>query len=136
MVQIQVGDDEGVHLMDMAKETCLIASNEEDEAAEKRPFNGPFTFLTELFFLTHRALELGVKVVHNQMVQLTQELNRIERAYQDAYNQRADVVQLIQQRMDQMMSTYLSYKVIKNLIRIPTESCKLQESLKKILRSF
>lgn len=105
-----VGDEEGVHLLDMSKETCLIASNEEEEAAERRPFNGPFTFLTELFYLTHRALELGVKVVHNQMVQLTQELNRIERAYQDAHNQRAEVSQLIQQRMDQMMSTYLSYK--------------------------
>ena len=113
-----MGDEEGVHLLDMSKETCLIASNEEEEAAERRPFNGPFTFLTELFYLTHRALELGVKVVHNQMVQLTQELNRIERAYQDAHNQRAEVSQLIQQRMDQMMSTYLSYKVNKNSKRI------------------
>lgn len=109
-----MGDNEGVHLLDMSKETCLIAYNEEEEATEKRPYNGPFTFLTELFFLTHRALELGVKVVHNQMVQLTQELNRIERAYQDAQNQRAEVAQLIQQRMDHMMSTYLSYKVIKS----------------------
>ena len=55
-----------------------------------------------------------MKVVHNQMVQLTQELNRIERAYQDAQNQRAEVAQLIQQRMDHMMSTYLSYKVVKS----------------------
>ena len=73
----------------------------------------PFSFLTEIFYFVHRALELGFKPANTKLLQLNQELNRIQRAYQDAQNQPngSQVVEMIQQRMDQMMSSYLSYKV-------------------------
>ena len=60
--------------------------------------------------MTHRALELGVKAVHSQMLQMSQNVNRLQKAYQDA-EQNDHVVQQIQERMDVMMSSYLYFKV-------------------------
>lgn len=100
--------ESGVHLSNLDKETCLTPSDN-----RPAPTSLPFSFTTEIFYLTHRALELGAKSLHNQMVQLSQSLNRLQRAYQDASQSgQSPVAQEIQERMDVMMSSYLSLKVI------------------------
>jgi ubiquitin conjugation factor E4 A len=100
--------DNGVHI-DLHKETCLIT--QENRPAAKTL---PYSFSTELFYMTHRALELGVKAVHSQMLQMSQNFNRLQRAYQDAEQSgQTPVAQQIQERMDVMMSSYLCFKVIK-----------------------
>jgi hypothetical protein len=66
--------------------------------------------------MTHRALELGAKAVHSQMLQMSQNFNRLQRAYQDAEQSgQTPVAQQIQERMDVMMSSYLCFKVKFNL---------------------
>ena len=97
--------DNGVHIADLHKETFL--KNQENWPTAKTI---PFTLFTELFYMTHRALELGVKAVHSQMLQMSQNVNRLQKAYQDA-EQNDHVVQQIQERMDVMMSSYLYFKV-------------------------
>ena len=99
--------DNGVHIADLHKETCLITQ-------ENRPCaqSLPYSFSTELFFLTHRAMELGAKAVHSQMLQMSQNFSRLQRAYQDAQQSgQTPVAEQIQERMDVMMSSYLSFKV-------------------------
>ena len=102
----QISDTNGIHMDELYKETCLLTASED----EKRPCNAPFSFLTEVFYLAHRALELGSKVVHSQMVQMSQDLNRMQRAYQDAQSQQREVAEEIQRTMDRLMTTYLSCK--------------------------
>ncbi|KAK4037381.1 ubiquitin conjugation factor E4 A isoform X1 [Daphnia magna] len=104
----KVTDGNGVHIADLHKETCLITQ-------ENRPMARtlPYSFSTELFFLTHRALELGAKAVHSQMLQMSQNFSRLQRAYQDAEQSgQTPVVQQIQERMDVMMSSYLCFKAV------------------------
>lgn len=43
----------------MHSETCLIPTSE----GEARPVATSFSFVTECFFLTHRALDLGYRVI-------------------------------------------------------------------------
>lgn len=96
-----------VRLRDLHKETCLTVSSSRAEPAEN------YSFTTELFYATHKALELGPKVLHNQMIQLSQDFTRLQRAYTDAQQSGQTVVaEQIQERMDQMMSSYLSFKAI------------------------
>lgn len=105
---MQIGEDQGIHMDGLYKETCLISSVENEVV----PCQFPFSFMTEVFFLTHRALELANKAVHGQLVKLSQDLNQLQRAYQDSQGQNnSEVAGQIQQRMDHFMSIYLSCKV-------------------------
>ena len=57
-------------------------------------------------------MELGAKAVHSQMLQMSQNFSRLQRAYQDAQQSgQTPVAEQIQERMDVMMSSYLSFKV-------------------------
>ena len=106
-ILLRYSNDNGVHIADLHKETCLITQ-------ENRPCaqSLPYSFSTELFFLTHRAMELGAKAVHSQMLQMSQNFSRLQRAYQDAQQSgQTPVAEQIQERMDVMMSSYLSFKV-------------------------
>ena len=63
-----MNDDEarekGVHLRGLHSETCLIPTSD----GEKRPVARSFSFVTECFFLTHRALDLGYRVVLEKLI--------------------------------------------------------------------
>lgn len=47
----------------MSQETCMIPTPE----GEPRPMADSFTFVTECFFMTHRALDLGYRVVIDKL---------------------------------------------------------------------
>lgn len=46
-------------MKELSSETCLIPTPE----GENRPIAHSFGFVTECFFLTHRALDLGYRVI-------------------------------------------------------------------------
>ncbi|XP_076302287.1 ubiquitin conjugation factor E4 A-like, partial [Lasioglossum baleicum] len=84
---VDVNDqDEGVspiiHLKGMSSETCLIPTSE----GIARPVAKTFGFITECFFLTHRALDLGYRVVSDKLLRTNQGLITIQRIYQNAQN--------------------------------------------------
>lgn len=68
-----------VHLKNLHSETCLIpvAENEKRLLAQ-----GEFTFITECFFMTHSALELGVKACLDRLMNLNQEIGRMQELMQ------------------------------------------------------
>lgn len=55
------------------KETCLIPA----ENPENRPKSANFSFVTVIFFLTHRAIDLGFRVGVERLVRLNQDLQRL-----------------------------------------------------------
>lgn len=76
-----------------------------------RPVAKTFGFTTECFFLTHRALDLGYRVVLDKLLRTNQDLVRIQRVYQDAQNGgRSEVFDIITQRMEAEMTKYLSLR--------------------------
>ncbi|XP_031827892.1 ubiquitination factor E4A [Nomia melanderi] len=96
-----------VHLKGLSLETCLIPVSE----GEARPVASTFSFTTECFFLTHRALDLGYRVVLDKLLRTNQDLFRIQRVYVDALNGgSSEVLELITQRMEEEMTKYLSLK--------------------------
>ena len=100
--------ENGANLKEFNKETCLIGPTDLNPEFIQQPFS----FSTELFFMTHRSLELGNRTVHAQLVKLSQELSRLQRAFQDANGQSGQAAEQIQERMDHLMSSYLCLKAV------------------------
>ena len=97
------GDSEmhskGVHMKKLASETCLIPAPE----GTPRPTSETYGFVSECFYLAHKALDLGFRVTYEHLMRLNQDLARIQRAYIDVQNQggvNSDLVQVIGERME------------------------------------
>ncbi|XP_011696774.1 PREDICTED: ubiquitin conjugation factor E4 A [Wasmannia auropunctata] len=97
----------GIHMKGLNSETCLVPTPEDG----CRPISNSFGFITECFFLTHRALDLGYRVILDKFLKTNQDLARIQRAYNDARTGgSSEVLELITQRMESEMIKYLSLK--------------------------
>lgn len=89
----------GVHMKKLASETCLIPAPEDTS----RPLSETYGFVSECFYLAHKALDLGFRVTFEHLMRLNQNLARIQRAFIDARNQagaNSEVVQTISERME------------------------------------
>lgn len=111
-VIINDGEDtrvKGVHMKNSSSETCLIPT----EDGTTRPIAESYGFVTECFFMAHRAVDLGFRVVFERLMRLNQDLARMQRAFNDAQAQagaHSELVQAIGERMEMEMSRYLSFR--------------------------
>lgn len=69
-----------VHLKDFDKETCLIPFDEDEERITAKKYN----FITEIFFMTQKAVDLSYRVCIEKFMRMNREIHRIQSAYQDA----------------------------------------------------
>jgi ubiquitin conjugation factor E4 A len=97
------GDDEvclkGVHMKKLASETCLIPAPED----APRPLSETFSFVTECFYLAHKALDLGFRVTFRHLTKTGQDIAHTQRAYTGVQNQAgasSEVVQAVDERME------------------------------------
>jgi ubiquitin conjugation factor E4 A len=93
----------GVHMKKLSLETCLIPPPED----ASRPVAETYGFVSECFYLAHKALDLGFKVTFEHLMRLNQDLARIQRAFVDARSQagaNSEVVQTIGERMEVEMT--------------------------------
>lgn len=60
-------------MKDLSSETCLIPTPE----GESRPIANSFGFTTECFFLTHRALDLGYRVILDKFLRYEEKINPV-----------------------------------------------------------
>ncbi|XP_078043228.1 ubiquitination factor E4A [Augochlora pura] len=96
-----------IHLKGLSSETCLIPTSE----GGARPVAKTFSFTTECFYLTHRALDLGYRVVLDKLIRSNHDLLQIQRVYEDAQTGgSSEVFEIITQRREQEMTKYLSLK--------------------------
>ncbi|XP_076245661.1 ubiquitination factor E4A [Calliopsis andreniformis] len=96
-----------IHLKGMSSETCLIPTSDNDV----RPVAKSFGFTTECFFLTHRALDLGYRVVLDKLLRTSQNFARMQRAHQDAQSgESSEVVEVMTLFMEDEMTNYLSLR--------------------------
>jgi len=99
----------GVHLREMASATCLVTPDLGE--GEEREHSPSFNFSTELFFMTHRTLDLGFRTVHEKFVKLNQELNQLQNSYRNAQAAGGGpAAEQVHERMDAAMTKYLTIK--------------------------
>ncbi|KAF0298144.1 Ubiquitin conjugation factor E4 A [Amphibalanus amphitrite] len=97
------------HLADLDKETCLVPRPEDAPP----PAPGKFNFRTECFYLCHKTLQLGLKVLQDKLSKLNGELGRMQRVYRDALTQAAGQdaeLEGIKGRFEGLMQRYLCLK--------------------------
>ncbi|XP_037092632.1 ubiquitin conjugation factor E4 A-like [Pollicipes pollicipes] len=99
------------HLTGLDQETFLVPRGED---APPPPTPGKFNFRTECFYLCHKALQLGLKVLQDKLSKLNGELGRMQRVYRDALTQAAgadsESMEGIKTRFEALMQRYLSLK--------------------------
>jgi ubiquitin conjugation factor E4 A len=124
---VEVSEDsriKNVHLRDASKETCLVESVDPSErVCDVESFN----FITDIFFITHKSMDLGLRVCHEKLVKINQELGRQQDMYREMIQQNVNAEQreAVQKRTDNLMTRYLSLKAalllphsIANMMRV------------------
>lgn len=72
-----------VRLKKAWNETCLLPTDDGEERVTSETYN----FITELFFMTHKAIELSYRVGYENCIRITRENQNMSTAYQDAISQ-------------------------------------------------
>lgn len=66
--------EKGVHMKDVFKETCLLPLEENEERIVADKYN----FVTECFFMTHKAIDLGYRVCIEKLIRMSRELHQLQ----------------------------------------------------------
>lgn len=104
-----------VHMHGVDKETCLISLADENE---KRKTANTYSFVTEIFFMTHKAIDLGYRVCTEKFFQMNREMARMQNVYQDVQAQGgAEMAQNMMQALTAQMPKFLC---LQKLITEPT----------------
>lgn len=100
-----------VNMFNLYTETCLIPTSTD----ETRPTAPKYNFVTELFFMAHRTLDLSFRICVDQLVQLNQELSQLQRAYNDAVDQvggSSPVTDTLKVRIEEGYKKYRSLRAV------------------------
>ncbi|XP_055586147.1 ubiquitin conjugation factor E4 A [Uranotaenia lowii] len=109
----------GVHMLDTEKETCLLPVDENEVRLEAEKYN----FVSECFFMTHKAIDLGFRVCTEKFFRMNRELHRLQEIYQDtmlgggASGSNTDVANNIMQMLSTQTQQFLC---LQNLLREPS----------------
>lgn len=79
-VKTEEAEEKQVHMLDFDKETCLIPFDED----EKRVSAAKYNFVTEIFFMTQKCIDLSFRVCIEKVTRMNREIHRLQSAYQDS----------------------------------------------------
>lgn len=122
--------ERNVHMIDCDKETCLVpppddtpvvvddnnddtttataSSSDAATAATTRLTANTYNFITEIFFMAHKAIDLGYRVCIEKCFQMNRDFQRMQGAIQDAAAQGgSDVSQNLMQMLNTQMPNML-----------------------------
>ncbi|XP_030377001.1 ubiquitin conjugation factor E4 A [Scaptodrosophila lebanonensis] len=71
-----------IHLVKASEETCLLPTEEGEQRLTAEKYN----FITEIFYMTHKAFELGNRACIERLTRMMRELQNTQTAYQDVAN--------------------------------------------------
>lgn len=101
-------DSKKVHLKNVHSETCLIPVEENEKRLIAK---GEYSFITECFFMTHSALELGVKACLDRLMNLNQEIGRMQELLQtDRFTANENIRGILEDKMQSQLIKYISLK--------------------------
>lgn len=105
-----------INMHGLATETCLIPTSTDEVRSTAEKYN----FVTELFFMTHRALDLSFRICVDQLVQLNQELSQLQRAYNDAVTQVGGTSPITDTLKTRLEDGYRKYRSLRAVLIEPT----------------
>lgn len=79
-VKAEDAAEKQVHMKDFEKETCLVPFEENEERVTASKYN----FVTELFFMTQKAVDISYRVCIEKVTRMNREIHRLQSAYQDS----------------------------------------------------
>lgn len=90
-----------VHLRNLHSETCLLPIEENEKRLIAK---AEFSFITECFFMTHSALELGVKACLDRLMNLNQEIGRMQEVMaSDRFMQNENIRGILEDKMQSQL---------------------------------
>ncbi|XP_050319386.1 ubiquitin conjugation factor E4 A [Bactrocera neohumeralis] len=94
-----------VSILKAAEETCLLPIDEHETRIVAEKFN----FVTELFYMTHKAFELGYRACIERYTRMTRELHSLQTAYHDVAqtNPNNDLAKNLLRMLKEQMQQYL-----------------------------
>ncbi|XP_055389776.1 ubiquitin conjugation factor E4 A [Condylostylus longicornis] len=96
-----------VHLKNVCEETCLLPVEENQIRITVDNYN----FISDCFFMTHKAIDLSYRVCMEKFARMSREIHRLQGAYQDTMEQGAvDVAQNIMQMLTSQSQQFLCLK--------------------------
>lgn len=96
----------GAYTGDLGRQTTLIPQQEDKPPLHPKQYS----FISSCFFLTHRALHLGVQVVQQKLHKLSQELGRMQHELQEASAQGSPATEMMRSHMETRTTNLLSFK--------------------------
>ncbi|KAK8736683.1 hypothetical protein OTU49_004593 [Cherax quadricarinatus] len=96
----------GAYTGDLGKQTTLVPHPENSTRSHSKEYS----FISACFFLTHRALHLGIQVVQQKLHKLSQELGRMQHEFQDASAQGSPATEMMRSHMESRTTSLLSLK--------------------------
>lgn len=73
-------DKQTVHMTDMHKETCLVPATENEDRITADTYN----FVTECFYMTHKAIDLSYRVCIDKFFKMNRQVARLQNEFQMA----------------------------------------------------
>lgn len=104
----------GVHMHAVDKETCLIPFPNE---SQPRHTSSSYNFVTEVFYMTHRAIDLGYRVCIEKFFQMNREMARMQSVYRDVEAQGGS--EMMQNMMDALTTQMPKFLCLQKLIIEP-----------------
>ncbi|XP_054743888.1 ubiquitin conjugation factor E4 A [Anastrepha obliqua] len=94
-----------VSMLKATEETCLLPTEEN----ETRVVGEKFNFVTELFYMTHKAFELGYRACIERYSRMTRELHNLQTAYHDVAQSdpNNDLAKTMLRMLKEQMQQYL-----------------------------
>ncbi|XP_067621639.1 ubiquitin conjugation factor E4 A [Eurosta solidaginis] len=94
-----------VSMLNATEETCLLPTEENETRLVAEKFN----FVTELFYMTHKAFELGYRACIERYTRMTRELHNLQTAYHDVArtNPNNDLAKNLMRMLKEQMQQYL-----------------------------
>lgn len=95
-----------VHMHAMDKETCLISASDENQT---RKTSDTYNFVTEVFYMTHKAIDLSYRVCIEKFSQMNREMARMQELYREANAQGGgELARTMMDALKNQMPKYLS----------------------------
>lgn len=73
-------EKKSVHMVGADKETCLIPLPDE---GQQRQTSDSYNFVTEVFYMTHRTIDLSYRICIEKFSQLSREMGRVQTMYRE-----------------------------------------------------
>ncbi|CAB4059974.1 UBE4A [Lepeophtheirus salmonis] len=89
----------GIHLSNLNRDTALVPREKEQELLTPMEEGKPYNFITDIYFLTHKAVDLGFGVVQEKILKLNKELVQLQELHRNS-EASPEAKEDIQRRMD------------------------------------